>query len=318
MQYITNTLEFKIEESTVISLGKFDGLHRGHELLMKNLMQKKQEHGYEAVVFTFDIPPRAEVADVEAHLLTTNEEKRWIFEHTGIDYLIECPFTQEIMHMPPEEFVRWMVEALHVKCFVVGKDFHFGYQRKGDYQVLQQHAKTYGYEVVVLDKMQEYGRDISSTFIREEIACGNIEKANELLGYSFFAKAKIIHGKQLGRTIGIPTINMELPKEKLLPPRGVYATKVWIDHKWYAGVTNVGCKPTVSNTGKVGVETNILNFEADLYGKDLEVFFLHFIRPEKKFDSVESLKEQIERDVQTSREYFEKNILLYDENINKR
>ena len=167
MQYITNTLEFKIEESTVISLGKFDGLHRGHELLMKNLMQKKQEHGYQAVVFTFDIPPRAEVADVEAHLLTTNEEKRWIFEHTGIDYLIECPFTQEIMHMPPEEFVRWIVEALHVKCFVVGKDFHFGYQRKGDYQVLQQHAKTYGYEVVVLDKMQEYGRDISSTFIRE-------------------------------------------------------------------------------------------------------------------------------------------------------
>ena len=190
MQYITNTLEFKIEESTVISLGKFDGLHRGHELLMKNLMQKKQEHGYQAVVFTFDIPPRAEVADVEAHVLTTNEEKRWIFEHTGIDYLIECPFTQEIMHMPPEEFVRWMVEALHVKCFVVGKDFHFGYQRKGDYQVLQQHAKTYGYEVVVLDKMQEYGRDISSTFIREEIACGNIEKANELLGYSFFCKSK--------------------------------------------------------------------------------------------------------------------------------
>ena len=154
MQYITNTLEFKIEENTVISLGKFDGLHRGHELLMKNLMQKKQEHGYQAVVFTFDIPPRAEVADVEAHVLTTNEEKRWIFEHTGIDYLIECPFTQEIMHMPPEEFVRWMVEALHVKCFVVGKDFHFGYQRKGDYQVLQQHAKTYGYEVVVLQKQK--------------------------------------------------------------------------------------------------------------------------------------------------------------------
>ena len=305
MQYITNTLEFKIEENTVISLGKFDGLHRGHELLMKNLMQKKQEHGYQAVVFTFDIPPRAEVADVEAHVLTTNEEKRWIFEHTGIDYLIECPFTQEIMHMPPEEFVRWMVEALHVKCFVVGKDFHFGYQRKGDYQVLQKHAKTYGYEVVVLDKMQEYGRDISSTYIREEIGQGHIEKANHLLGYEFFAKSRIIHGKQLGRKIGIPTINMEFPPEKLLPPNGVYVTRVLMDGVWYKGVTNVGCKPTVSDSHLIGVETHILDFSGNVYGKEAEVCFLHFIRPEQKFASIEELQAQMERDVMTSRQFDE-------------
>ena len=317
MEYIKGRLDFHVAEPTVLSIGKFDGLHRGHELLMDYVFQKKKE-GMKAVIFTFDVPPKKSLEQDAARVLTTNEEKMHLFEQIGIDYLIECPFTEEIMHMPAEEFLKKIVEQLSIRCIVAGTDCSFGYQRRGDYRMLQKYAPEYHYEAQIVDKMQYEGRDISSTFIREEIACGNIEKANELLGYSFFAKAKIIHGKQLGRTIGIPTINMELPKEKLLPPRGVYATKVWIDHKWYAGVTNVGCKPTVSNTGKVGVETNILNFEADLYGKDLEVFFLHFIRPEKKFDSVESLKEQIERDVQTSREYFEKNILLYEENINKR
>ena len=303
MQYIHNTFDFKIEEDTVITLGKFDGLHRGHELLMENLLNWREKYRYKAVVFTFDIPPRQQVNGVDTRVLTTNEEKRAIFERSGVDYLIECPFTPEVMCMEPKAFIEWMVNALHARCFVIGNDFRFGHNRAGDYEVLRQYAVEFGYEVVVLDKIQEDGRDISSTYIREEIGQGHIEKANNLLGYEFFAKSMIIHGKQLGRKIGIPTINMEFPPEKLLPPNGVYVTRVLMDGVWHKGVTNVGCKPTVSDSHLIGVETHILDFSGNVYGKEAEVCFLHYIRPEQKFASIEELQAQMERDVMTSRQF---------------
>ena len=303
MQYIHNTFDFKIEEDTVITLGKFDGLHRGHELLMENLLNWREKYRYKAVVFTFDIPPRQQVNGVDTRVLTTNEEKRAIFERSGVDYLIECPFTPEVMCMEPKALIEWMVNALHARCFVIGNDFRFGHNRAGDYEVLRQYAVEFGYEVVVLDKIQEDGRDISSTYIREEIGQGHIEKANNLLGYEFFAKSMIIHGKQLGRKIGIPTINMEFPPEKLLPPNGVYVTRVLMDGVWHKGVTNVGCKPTVSDSHLIGVETHILDFSGNVYGKEAEVCFLHYIRPEQKFASIEDLQAQMERDVMTSRQF---------------
>jgi len=303
MQYIHNTFDFKIEEDTVITLGKFDGLHRGHELLMENLLNWREKYHYKAVVFTFDIPPRQQVNGVDTRVLTTNEEKRAIFERSGVDYLIECPFTPEVMCMEPKAFIEWMVTALRARCFVIGNDFRFGHNRTGDYKVLRQYAAEFGYEVVVLDKIQEDGRDISSTYIREEIGQGHIEKANHLLGYEFFAKSRIIHGKQLGRKIGIPTINMEFPPEKLLPPNGVYVTRVLMDGVWHKGVTNVGCKPTVSDSHLIGVETHILDFSGNVYGKEAEVCFLHYIRPEQKFASIEELQAQMERDVMTSRQF---------------
>ena len=193
MKYIRNTVDFQIEEDTVISLGKFDGIHRGHELLMERLAEKKRE-GLKAAIFTFDIPPRRNVQHVEAKVLTTNEEKMHIFEEMGIDYLIECPFTEEVMHMEPEDFIRMLVERLHVKCVVAGEDFRFGHNRRGDYRMLQEYAGKLGYEALILKKMKEDARDISSTFVREEIAAGNIEKANHLLGYRYFVKGMVKPG----------------------------------------------------------------------------------------------------------------------------
>ena len=152
MKYLKNTTEFYIEESTVLSLGKFDGIHRGHELLMEHLASKK-EAGLAAVIFTFNIPPRKSVEQVEAKVLTTNEEKMHIFEQIGIDYLVECPFTKEIMCMEPEDFIAKIVHQLHVKCFVVGSDFHFGHNRRGDYHMLKDLSDKYGYEVLVIDKI---------------------------------------------------------------------------------------------------------------------------------------------------------------------
>lgn len=305
MKYIKDTVDFNIEENTVLSLGKFDGVHRGHDLLLENLFQKKKE-GLSAAIFTFNIPPRQNVEHAMQHVLTTNEEKMHLLEQLGVDYLIECPFTREIMCMEAQDFVRKIVRELHVKCFVVGDDFHFGHNRCGDYHMLRDMAEELGYEVIVVKKIKEDERDISSTFVREEVELGHIEKANHLLGYPYFVCGKVEHGKEIGRTIGIPTINLLPPKEKLLPPFGVYVSKVLIDGKEYHGVTNVGRKPTIAGENPVGVETHILDVAQDLYGKEVKVEFLKFVRPEQKFDSVESLKNQMQQDVATAKRYFQK------------
>ncbi len=303
MKYIRNTVDFQIEEDTVISLGKFDGIHRGHELLMERLAEKKRE-GLKAAIFTFDIPPRRNVQHVEAKVLTTNEEKMHIFEEMGIDYLIECPFTEEVMHMEPEDFIRMLVERLHVKCVVAGEDFRFGHNRRGDYRMLQEYAGKLGYEALILKKMKEDARDISSTFVREEIAAGNIEKANHLLGYRYFVKGMVKHGNQIGRTIGIPTINLIPPEEKLLPPFGVYVSEVVIGEERYQGVTNVGCKPTIEGNNPVGVETYLLDFHENVYDRIVTVEFISKIRAEHKFENIEALKEQMENDIAYAEAYF--------------
>ena len=305
MIYITKTLDFKIEEPTAVTLGKFDGLHRGHELLMHTVLECKKKFQVATVAFTFDIPPRSRVEGIGSSVLTTNDEKQYIFEKQGIDYLIECPFTREVMSMEPQAFIAWIASSLHMKYVVVGDDFRFGHNRAGDYHTLQEYEQVYGYKTIVLDKLKDSNRDISSTYVREKIADGNIRKANELLGYHYFIKSEILHGKKLGRRIGIPTINMILPEYKLLPPNGVYVTEVLIDNKKHMGVTNVGCKPTVSDERIVGVETYIDDFNQDLYGEKIVVSFLEYIRPEKRFDSVEDLKNQMEADIRIARKCYE-------------
>ncbi len=305
MKYIKNTINFEIEEPTVVTLGKFDGLHRGHEKLVDALLEYKEKKAIASVAFTFDIPPRNIIDDISAKVLTTNEEKEYIFDSTGIDYLIECPFTEEIMCMEPKSFIEWIVKALNMKCVVVGNDFRFGHKRAGDYHTLKEYEREFGYETIVIDKMKDENRDISSTYVREEIAIGNLKKANALLGYHYFIKSEVVHGRKLGCTIGVPTINMVLPTNKLLPPNGVYVTEVEIAGKRYVGVTNVGCKPTVSNSDMIGVETYILDFDQDVYGDSIIVAFVEYIRPEVKFDSVQKLKEQLQTDIMFARKYYE-------------
>ncbi|NBH12676.1 bifunctional riboflavin kinase/FAD synthetase [Lachnospiraceae bacterium] len=306
MEYIRQSMTFNIEEPTVLSLGKFDGLHRGHELLLECMAKKKRAHKeLKAVVFTFDIPPQEQVENVRLQVLTTKTEKKQLFEKMGVDYVIECPFTREIMCMEPEEFIRRIVAGLHVKYMVVGTDFRFGYRRRGDYQMLLEYAPQYGYEVEVLDKIQENGRDISSTFVREEIASGNVEKANELLGYEFFVEGNVLHGKKMGKAVlGIPTINLQPAQDKLLPPNGVYLTETEWSGRRYPGITNVGCKPTIEGTNPVGVETHLFDFAEDLYGEAVRVCFLKHVRKEQKFDSLEALKAQMIEDIQYGRVYF--------------
>ena len=298
-----NTMEFSIKEPTAISLGKFDGIHRGHELLLEQLVKKKQE-GYKTVIFTFDIPPKKVLDSEDTKVLTTNEEKMHMFDSFGIDYLIECPFTPKIINMEAENFIEMLVKNLSVKCIVAGEDFCFGHNRRGNYQMLKEYADKLSYEAIILPKMKEEKRDISSTFVREEISAGRIEKANKLLGYPYFVSGEVKHGNHIGRTIGFPTVNLIPPKNKLLPEYGVYITKVTIDGIVYHGITNVGCKPTIEGENPVGIETHILDFKQDVYDKVIIVTFIKRIREERKFPNLESLLEQMRLDVSEAQYYF--------------
>lgn len=296
MEYISQTMKFHIDKPTVVTIGKFDGRHRGHDLLLEALLDKRK-NGLASVVFTFDIPPQKNIAGHMPKVLTTNEEKRYILEEAGVDYLIECPFTDEVMQMEPVDFLEWIAACLHVQCIIAGSDFCFGYQRTGDCRLIQAHAQRLGYELEVIHKVKEDDKDISSTRIREEIQSGNLKKANHLLGYEYFVTSRVVHGNSIGRTLGFPTINMVLPEEKLLPPNGVYVTRVSIKEQWYMGVTNIGRKPTIAVGNPIGVETYIIDFCQDLYEQIVTVSFLEYIRPERKFASVEELKQQMNSDI---------------------
>ena len=302
MIFIKDTLDFQINEPTVLTIGKFDGLHMGHKKLLESVDEAKKKSGLKSVIFTFDMPPQNRISNTVGKQITTLSEKELVFSNVGIDYFIECPFTEEVRNLEAEEFIKLVVERLNVKCIVVGTDCHFGHNRSGDYHTLYQYADTYGYETVVVEKRQFEGRDISSTFIREEIEAGNIEKANMLLGYPFFVMEEVKGGNRLGRTIGFPTINQIPSAEKLLPPYGVYASHIVVDDKRYLGITNIGVKPTIDGVNTCGVETNIFDFNEDIYGKTVRVRLFSFLRPEKKFDSLDALKAQIAVDCNRAKE----------------
>lgn len=209
--------------------------------------------------------------------------------------------------MEPEDFICMLVRSLHVKCMVVGTDFHFGHNRKGDYHLLEEYGEKLGYEVVVVDKMKYKDRDISSTFARESVLCGDMEKAKYLLGYDYFVYGEVSHGNHIGGSVlGIPTINVIPPKNKLLPPFGVYVCEVLLGDQSYHGIANVGCKPTIKGSHPVGVETHILDFTGDIYGQKVWILFQKKVRDEMKFTSLEELKEQMQRDIAYGRHFFNK------------
>ena len=296
MEVIRETTQFQIAQPTAISLGKFDGLHQGHQLLLERILNKKKE-GLKTLIFTFDFGERPG--------LMLASERREMLREKQVDYLLECPFVPEISHMEPEAFVEEiLVKRLKVKYLAVGTDFRFGYQRGGDYRLLQNMGKTFGFQVEVVEKACWQGREISSTYIREELELGNMELVNQLLGYAYSVSGEVLHGRQIGRTLGLPTVNLLPEEQKLLPPNGVYATRTVIGKEVFEGITNVGYKPTVGGETRKGVETYLFDVDRDLYGKEITVQFYGFERPEAKFASLEDLKYQIEQDVRWGKAYF--------------
>lgn len=308
MRVITGTREFQIEEPTAVTIGKFDGRHKGHQKLLREMLCFKERQGLKAAVFTFDMAPAGVMAGRVQTVITTNQERRNKMAKVGIDYLVEYPFDQETAHMQPEEFVsEVLVRQMHAKAVVVGTDCSFGYKGAGNAQLLKEMSESCGFEAVIIEKEQDDHRDISSTYVREELDLGNMEKANELLGEPYAIHGVVVHGNHIGGAIlGFPTANILPPPEKHLPPFGVYVSQVLVDGRLYRGVTNIGKKPTVAGESPVGVETFIMGLEENLYGKEIEVQLLSFERPEQKFASLKELKERIEKDKEYAAAYFER------------
>lgn len=304
MQIIQNTTAFQLADDTAVAIGKFDGIHKGHRLLLAEITEAKKQ-GLKAAVFTFDPPPAVFFGNGDAKELTTLPEKRLCFERMGIDYLIEYPLTSETAAIEPETYVeQFLLRKMRARLVVAGKDVTFGKNGAGDAALLKEIAQRHECHVKILDKLQFDGDDISSTLVRKKVEAGEMELVTELLGEPFFVSGTVLHGNELGRTIGFPTINIMPTESKILPPNGVYYSDVSINGAKYHGVANVGNKPTIGGHYKKGVETFLYGFDRDAYGSQVTVAFLHFVRRECKFSGVGELTEAIGKDVSEGRNYF--------------
>ena len=299
MEYIKGS-GFRLH-NTVVTLGKFDGLHLGHKELIDIVLKTK---GLTKVLFTFDVNPLSILSNKEFKVIETGTERINLMKDSGFDYMIDYPFTMETINTNADEFIKTIIhDKLGAKMLVVGTDFRFGKDRLGDVELLEKRSKEYGYVLKVIEKKKMYGEVISSTRIRSLIKKGEIRLANELLGREFSFSGEIIHGNHLGHTVGMPTINIKPEACKLLPPFGVYVSDTELDYKVYRGITNIGVKPTVGKDNAVGVETWLFGLDSDVYGHFAKVKLLDFIRPEMKFDSLEDVKRQVNIDAVKAREY---------------
>lgn len=303
MKYIEGNTEFGFKNSAV-TLGKFDGIHLGHRQLL-DLVLSCRERGMTAIMLSFLPHPSNLFSDKELELIYTEEEKLAILSRSGVDVLISYPLTESTKRMEPEEFIREiLINKLDAKIIAVGNDYRFGSGRRGDVALLKKYEGLYGYKVLACEKTKYKNKIISSSEIRNALKEGNMELVNAMLGQPYFIRGEVVHGRKLGRTIGMPTTNLIPSSDKLLPPCGVYASRTRIDGRYYPGVTNIGYKPTVGEEEFIGVETYIFDFEKDLYGEIIEVELYSNIRPEMKFGSLEELTQRMNEDIRLTKRYF--------------
>lgn len=296
MEYLKIEDEFPKLTNCAVTMGKFDGIHRGHRKLVEKIKERKALKE-QAVLFAID---------ASANMILTSKERASLLEELGVDVLVECQLNDRIRHMKAENFIKEILMGdLGVSYIVVGEDNRFGFERKGNPQLLQEFGEKYGFEVEILSKEMDGHRKISSTFIREELKKGNMEKVTFLMGTDYFVEGPVVHGRGMGHKVLLPTTNLVPPKTKILPPNGVYVTSSWFEGKEYHGITNIGYKPTIGESF-VGVETYLFDCHEDLYGQECRVDFKKFLRPERKFPSLEALKNRLLADAEDGKAYFER------------
>ena len=333
MKVIRNIALLRDIPHAVVTIGTFDGVHLGHQAIFKEMKKMAQEVRGETVVVTFHPHPRQvlQIGTETLRFICTQEEKLKKFEEFGIDHVVIIPFTKEFASTPSEVFIKeYIIDRIHPSVMVVGYDHHFGKNRIGDFEMLNRLGGQFGFKTVQVEAQYINNVSVSSTKIRNALATGNVALANQLLGYPYSVTGEVVNGNKIGRTLGFPTANLDLPNEYIMIGNpGVYACRTEVDGKVYQAMANTGMRPTIQNlvesgkwkmeSGKLAcgsnsplstfhfplkIEVNIFDFEGDLYGRTLKVEFLERIRDEVKFNGLEALKAQLERDREQVKDYF--------------
>lgn len=311
MKIFQSISEFQSNKKTVVTLGTFDGVHLGHQKIIEKLTQHSDSGNLESVVLTFFPHPRMVLQEQsEIRLLNTIEERTDLLAKTGLDNLIIHPFDKAFSRLTAEEFVQEiLVDQLNIGKIVIGHDHRFGRNRTADINDLTAFGEQYGFEVEQISAQEIDAVSISSTKIRAALEQGDISLANDYLGYRYFLTGTVVKGKQLGRTIGFPTANIAINANyKLVPKTGIYVVASVIDGKNVYGMMSIGTNPTVNDDNTLSIEVYYLDFEGDLYGKNLQVSFLAYIRDEQKFKDLDALKNQIEIDREWSNDFINKHL----------
>lgn len=290
--------------SSCVALGNFDGVHLGHQALIKTMVQKAKEENLASCVFTFSSHPKNILPGAEkVKNILYNSEKATIIESLGVDYMVNVPFTKDIMIMSPETFIdELLIKKLNMKAAFCGFNYNFGFKGQGNPDVLRANGAEKGFSVTELQAFSIDGEVVSSSLIRELIAKGEMEKVKAFMGKYYAVGGEVVVGNRLGRSIGFPTSNLSIDMQMVTPANGVYVTYCIYNGKKYPSVTNVGVKPTIGDYAK-NIETHIFNFDKELYGKQIIVEFIKKTRDEKKFESIEALSAQIKNDCENAKKF---------------
>ncbi|MBU2949905.1 bifunctional riboflavin kinase/FAD synthetase [Tamlana agarivorans] len=308
MRKVKNIETYKSEEPAVVTIGTFDGVHIGHQKIIKRLINTGKEDGLKSVILTFFPHPRMVLQkDSNIKLINTIKERHDILDDLGLDYLMIKKFTQEFSRISAEDFVKdILVDKINAKKVIIGYDHRFGRNRNADINDLKVFGETYGFEVEEISAQDINDVSVSSTKIRKALEAGDILKANAFLGYNFMISGVVTKGKGLGKQLNFPTANLKIIEDyKIIPKQGSYIVRATVQGKPVFGMMNIGMNPTVNGSNQT-IEVHFFDFNADIYDDTIKIEFLHRLRDEEKFDSIEALTEQLKKDKTTALDYISK------------
>lgn len=300
MEIITDDIHIAIPPC-VATIGCFDGVHRGHQFLISQVCREATQRGLSSALITFPVHPRQVMqTNYKPQLLSCLQQKTALLQTQPADYCVMLPFTRELSMLSAYEFMKLLHERYRVKVLVIGYDHRFGHNRSEDFEDYCRYGLEMEMEIIRAQALEEDGWSISSSAIRNLLKNGNVEQANHFLGYRYYLDGIVVDGYKVGRKLGFPTANLQPScPDKLIPEEGVYAIYAYVNGRRYAGMLNIGHRPTVKNGTDLSIEAHILNFSDNIYNRYLRIEFMHFIRPEQKFDNLEALTGQLQKDKET-------------------
>ena len=306
MTHIQNLANAQLQQPSIVTIGVFDGVHKGHQFLIKRLVSQAHESGRLAVVLTFFPHPDIVLRGLQGrYYLTSPDQRAQLLIGLGVDYVITQTFDDSVRQIRAADFVDLLIDHLRLDRLCVGADFAMGYKREGNVDFLREQGENKGFSLEVVDLVSNGDEVVSSTSIREALEAGNVEQAQAWLGHPYALAGEVVHGEQRGRKIGFPTANIDVWAEQVIPGNGVYAGWATLGDERFMAVTNVGVRPTFSGQG-ITVESHLLDFNRDIYGQQLAVTFESRLRPEQRFSGIDALVAQIGLDVNAARDYLSK------------